>query len=429
MLAKQNAVVQLLRISPVADELAACSPRRVTSLYLVGGTCAGRAARPAGTDLDFTTDARPEQVLRLVPGWADAIWDTGIAFGTVGADQGRRAAGDHHVPGGHATTGSRRNPEVALRRLLEDDLLRRDFTVNAMAVELPRPSSSSTRTTGWPRCRPGAGHPGDAGGVVRRRPAADAAGRAVRLASSASPRRRGWSTAMTEMAEQIAPDHPRAGPGRAVQAALRRAPAAGLELLVRHRAGRPRAARGAGACGWRSTSTTSTRTSTSTRWPCWTRRSTLEEDGAEPDLVLRLAALLHDIGKPATRRHEPGGGVSFHHHEVVGAKMVRKRLRALRYPQGDHRGRRPAGVPAPAVPRLRQGRVDRLGGAPVRHRRRARCCRGCTSWCARTARRATGAGPPRCSAPTTTWRTRIARIASRGGPGQGAARTWTATRS
>jgi poly(A) polymerase len=57
----------------------------------------------------------------------------------------------------------------------------------------------------------------------------------------------------------------------------------------------------------------------------------LEEDG--PDLVLRLAALLHDIGKPATRRHEPGGGVSFHHHEVVGAKLTRARLRALRFPK------------------------------------------------------------------------------------------------
>src|SRR5690606_31342783 len=60
---------------------------------------------------------------------------------------------------------------------------------------------------------------------------------------------------------------------------------------------------------------------------------TAHEPRLEPDLVLRLAALLHDIGKPATRRFEPGGGVSFHHHEVVGAKMARKRLRALRYPK------------------------------------------------------------------------------------------------
>jgi len=65
------------------------------------------------------------------------------------------------------------------------------------------------------------------------------------------------------------------------------------------------------------------------------RAIALEDSGPDggPDLVLRLAALLHDVGKPATRRHEPGGGVSFHHHEVVGAKLVRARLRALRYPK------------------------------------------------------------------------------------------------
>jgi poly(A) polymerase len=80
------------------------------------------------------------------------------------------------------------------------------------------------------------------------------------------------------------------------------------------------------------TSTTATRTSTSTVSPCSTRRSPRGAgDLPGPDLVLRLAALLHDIGKPATRRFEPGGGVSFHHHEVVGAKLVAKRMRALRF--------------------------------------------------------------------------------------------------
>ena len=72
-----------------------------------------------------------------------------------------------------------------------------------------------------------------------------------------------------------------------------------------------------------------------------------------PDLVLRLAALLHDAGKPATRRFEPGGGVSFHHHEVVGAKLVAKRLRALRYDKETIAARGAAGRVAPAVPWLR----------------------------------------------------------------------------
>ena len=89
-----------------------------------------------------------------------------------------------------------------------------------------------------------------------------------------------------------------------------------------------------------------------------------------PDLVLRLAALLHDIGKPATKAVGPDGRVSFHHHEVVGARLTRQRLKALQLPQGRHRRRRRAGRAAPALLRVRPRRVDRLGGAPLRHRRR-----------------------------------------------------------
>ena len=89
----------------------------------------------------------------------------------------------------------------------------------------------------------------------------------------------------------------------------------------------------------------------------------LEQEG--PDLTLRLAALLHDIGKPATRRFESGGGVSFHHHEMVGARLTRKRMKALRYPKEVTEDVVPARRAALAVPRVRRRGVDRLGGPPL----------------------------------------------------------------
>ena len=92
--------------------------------------------------------------------------------------------------------------------------------------------------------------------------------------------------------------------------------------------------------------------------------------GGGPDFVSRFAALMHDVGKPRTRRFQDDGTVTFHHHDVVGAKLTRKRMKALRFSNDDDRRGGQAGRAAPALPRLRLRGVDRLGGAPLRPRRR-----------------------------------------------------------
>ena len=96
----------------------------------------------------------------------------------------------------------------------------------------------------------------------------------------------------------------------------------------------------------------------------------LEEPGAHRTSCCGSPRCMHDVGKPKTRRFEPDGGVSFHHHEVVGAKLTAARMRALRFPKDVVDGRVPAGRAAPALPRLRQRGVDRLRRTPLRHRRR-----------------------------------------------------------
>ncbi len=331
--AKRNAVAELMRVSPIADDLAARFAEAGHRLYLVGGSVRDALLGRLSTDLDFTTDARPEQVQRLVSGWAEAVWDTGIEFGTVGAAKNGTTL---EITTFRADSYDRvgRNPEVAFGDTIEGDLVRRDFTVNAMAVEV------STKTFVDPY--------GGLEALARRTldtPAtpeesfADDPLRMLRAARFVS--QLGFTpagrvvAAMTDMADEL-----KRITAERVQVELSKmltgiAPRRGVELMV-----------DTGLAEHVLPEVPGMRLAIDehhqhkdvyqhslTVLDQAIDLETSHEPTSGPDLVLRLAALLHDIGKPATRRFEPGGGVSFHHHEVVGAKMVRKRLRALRYPK------------------------------------------------------------------------------------------------
>ena len=330
MRAQQNAVVQMVRVPSVAQELAARFAAAGHRLYLVGGSVRDALlGRPSG-DLDFTTDAHPPAVLAVLDGWADAVWETGIAFGTVGA---RRAGATVEITTFRADAYDRvsRNPVVAFGESIADDLVRRDFTVNAMAVELTGDEPGFIDPHG--------GLAALAAGVLDT-PAtpeesfADDPLRMLRAARFVSqlgltPAQRVLD-AMTAMAGELA----RITRER-VQAELTKLvcgtyPRRGIELLV-----------DTGLAEYVLPEVPAMRLAIDEHMQhkdVYTHSLVVLEQAIDretdgPDLVLRLAALLHDVGKPDTRRKEPDGRVSFHHHEVVGAKMVRRRLRELRYPK------------------------------------------------------------------------------------------------
>ncbi|MGH4019872.1 MAG: CCA tRNA nucleotidyltransferase [Pseudonocardiaceae bacterium] len=325
--AQQNAVVELLRIAPVADELAARFVAAGRELYLVGGSVRDALLGRLGTDLDFATDARPEQTQAILAGWAEAVWDTGIAYGTVGATK----AGTHcEITTFRADAYDRvsRHPEVVYGDTLEGDLVRRDFTINAMAVELPSrrfvdPHGGMEALARRELDTPATPEESFADDPLRMLRAARFVSQ---LGLSLAPR---VQRAMTDMAAEIdritaervqaelsklvTGAHPRRGVELLVDTGLAdhvlpEVPAMRLEIDEHHQHKDVYA------------------------HSLTVLDQAVELEDGEPDVVLRLAALLHDIGKPDTRRNEPGG-VSFHHHEVVGAKMTRKRLRALRYPR------------------------------------------------------------------------------------------------
>ena len=195
--AQQNAVAELLRVSPVADELGRRFGAAGHELHLVGGSVRDALLGRLGDDLDFSTDAQPEQTLALVQGWAEAIWETGASSARSAL---QRPASGWRSPrsGPRPTTGLRRNPVGLVRHSLLDDLVRRDFTINAMAVSVPRHEFTDPygglrdlagqviRTPAAPRT------------VVRRRSTSDAAGGPVRRQAAASRwTRRSWRRCAT----------------------------------------------------------------------------------------------------------------------------------------------------------------------------------------------------------------------------------------
>ena len=375
--AVQRTVRELVDVSPELTELG----RRFTAAgfqaHLVGGSvrdallAAGTGEARVPGDLDVTTDARPEQTLELLRGWAGSTWNTGIQFGTVGAEvHGVRL----EITTFRADRYDResRNPEVAWGDSLVDDLARRDFTVNAMAVSL-----GPDRTVTDPF--------GGLGDLLTRRLRTPGAAtesflddplrmlRGVRFVAQLGlmpdPE---VVAAMTSLAPELGRITPERVQVELSKTLLQDAPRAALELFV-----------DTGLAGVVLPELPALRMEIdehhqhkdvySHSLTVLDQAIALEKadpDAVSPDLVLRLAALLHDVGKPATRRHEPRGRVSFHHHEVVGREAGAQAADRAALPEGRHRGGRPAHLPAPAVPRVRRRRVDRLRRPPVRDRRR-----------------------------------------------------------
>ncbi|SIA29601.1 Poly(A) polymerase PcnA [Mycobacteroides abscessus subsp. bolletii] len=324
-----TAAVTLNRHKKLLSELGALFDSAGFDLYLVGGSVRDAALGKPGIDLDFTTDARPEQVQKLVTGWAEAIWDTGIAFGTVGvARRGQRV--EITTFRSDSYDQQSRNPEVVFGDSLEGDLVRRDFTVNAMAVKIGPDGPGEF-------CDPLNGLEALRAGVLDTPSAPEISFgddplrmlRAARFVSqlgfTVAPRVLEALHAMADQLGRITAERVQTELDKLIVGAH---PVAGIDLLVDS---------GLGAVVLPEVGQMQLTIDEHHQHKDVYQHSLtvleqavdLEDEG--PDLVLRWAALLHDIGKPATRRHEEGGGVSFHHHEVVGAKMVRKRMRALKY--------------------------------------------------------------------------------------------------
>ena len=315
--------------SPVLGKLGNLFVTAGHEIALVGGPVRDAFLGRQTNDLDFTTSATPDQIVAVLTGSVDAIWDVGREFGTIGA-----RIGDTHV---EITTyradkydADSRKPEVAFGTELSDDLFRRDFTINAMALRLPDLVfvdpfnglqdllNGLIRTPGEPehsfsddplRIMRAARFAAQLGFQIHEDTFRAMKSMAERISIVSAER------IQVELTKLLLANEPREGLEALVDSGLARLilpelPSLKLEVDEHHH-----------------------------HKDVYVHTLTVldqaidyEKDyGLNQDIVLRLAALLHDIGKPQTKRLEAGGGVTFYHHDVVGAKLATKRLRELRY--------------------------------------------------------------------------------------------------
>jgi poly(A) polymerase len=330
---RKAAAALLRKTAAPAAELGRVFARNGHKLALVGGPVRDAFLGREHSDLDLTTDATPPQVLAIVRDWADKVWETGIEFGTVGLRKGDTVLeittyrSETYVP------DSRKPAGIRYGTSLEADLRRRDFTVNAMAARLPSLElvdpfgglrdlrDKVLRTPGSPE----ESFTDDPLRIMR------AARFTAQLGFTVAPE---VAAAMRELAPRLTV--PSAERIRDELSKLLLAPRShdvvrGIELMVDT---------GVADVVLPEVPRLRLETDEHLRHKDVYQHSLtvleqaieLEEHyGLQPDLVVRLAALLHDIGKPRTRSLLPDGRVAFHHHEVVGAAMARSRLKALRF--------------------------------------------------------------------------------------------------
>jgi poly(A) polymerase len=331
---REAAAALLSGVSPLADELGGLFAAAGHELALVGGPVRDVFLGRKPGDLDFTTDAEPPEIVAIIGDWADQIWEIGAEFGTIGLRKGN-ATLEITTYRNDSYDRTSRKPVVRYGQSLVEDLARRDFTVNAMAARLPGHElvdpfggladlrRKVLRTPG----EPAVSFTDDPLRILR------AARFTAQLGFTVTPEVR---AAMTEFAGLLVP--PKVSAERIageltklLASPLPGGPAAGIALLV-----------DTGVAGYVLPEVPELRLESDEHFrhkdvyqhslTVLSQAIELEPRyGLDQDIVLRLAALLHDIGKPKTRSRLPDGRVAFHHHEVVGAKLAGKRLRQLRY--------------------------------------------------------------------------------------------------